>query len=518
MFFICTQLLELAGMILKVESGAQRLENVTMARIAVLTARSARAVRERQSADADADNVRRAVAAGKVVQAEQASVSGETDLEELALPRSGLLEEVGPDAGGGASSWVGSPPSSGNTIMSIFELDEEEDEDEAGEWAMMVQDGDDEGVLPARAPEAADSGEAAAGGDFLGRGVEGAGAGAAGLGGDRDTFVELTRRVLGDLDEANVTGSGSLELSQLRRSFKKLEAGDNGRAATESSRSPRELGRAESGKNRDDAPPASAGGEEGARRGAMRSRGGDGPQRGNAARGGFKARFGGQVRFGGAVSNKARWPLASGTTLRPDGGLAGGAGRGTRRGASPGRRGSSTQRRRSGESTGAGEGDLLEGTQILLVRHGQSTWNAQGRWQGQADMPLSSLGVAQSALAAVRLASNQTVFSEEMGIVNITAVYTSNMQRAVQTASILAQQAGLGSVIEDERLRERSVGEWSGLTYEEVRAQHHRDFTIPAAYRDTVHAPGLPLACHQVPSPISHPYVPKLMHSPCIMD
>ena len=83
-------------------------------------------------------------------------------------------------------------------------------------------------------------------------------------------------------------------------------------------------------------------------------------------------------------------------------------------------------------------------------------------------MPLSSLGVAQSALAAVRLASNQTVFCEDMGIVNISAVYTSNMQRAVQTAGILAQQAGLGQVIEDDRLRERSVGEWSGLTYEEV--------------------------------------------------
>jgi len=104
-----------------------------------------------------------------------------------------------------------------------------------------------------------------------------------------------------------------------------------------------------------------------------------------------------------------------------------------------------------------------------LVRHGQSTWNAQGRWQGQADMPLSSLGVAQSALAAVRLAANESVHCESLAVMNISAVYTSNMQRAVQTASILSQQAGLGPVVQDERLRERSVGEWSGLTYEQVQ-------------------------------------------------
>uniref|UniRef100_A0A7S4P0K4 Phosphoglycerate mutase n=1 Tax=Guillardia theta TaxID=55529 RepID=A0A7S4P0K4_GUITH len=108
-------------------------------------------------------------------------------------------------------------------------------------------------------------------------------------------------------------------------------------------------------------------------------------------------------------------------------------------------------------------------TQILLVRHGQSTWNAEGRWQGQADMSLSSLGVAQSVQAALRLSGGPQVLAEGGGIPDIGAIYSSNMKRAKQTAQILSSQAGLGKIMEDERFRERSVGEWSGLTYEEVQ-------------------------------------------------
>jgi 2'-5' RNA ligase len=57
------------------------------------------------------------------------------------------------------------------------------------------------------------------------------------------------------------------------------------------------------------------------------------------------------------------------------------------------------------KAAGKTEAQKASATSILLLRHGQSTWNAEGRWQGQADMPLSQLGFAQSALAAVRLGS-----------------------------------------------------------------------------------------------------------------
>ena len=67
---------------------------------------------------------------------------------------------------------------------------------------------------------------------------------------------------------------------------------------------------------------------------------------------------------------------------------------------SGGRAGKSRSKRHERESA-----DAKDLTNILLVRHGQSTWNAEGRWQGQADMPLSGMGVAQAALAAVRLGS-----------------------------------------------------------------------------------------------------------------
>ncbi len=97
-------------------------------------------------------------------------------------------------------------------------------------------------------------------------------------------------------------------------------------------------------------------------------------------------------------------------------------------------------------------------TRILLVRHGQSTWNADGRWQGRADPPLSDLGVRQAEVAA------ETV--EEFGI---TRIWTSPLVRANQTAAIIA--SGLGLEVEnDARLMERDAGDWTGKTRAEIEA------------------------------------------------
>src|SRR5688572_29468638 len=97
---------------------------------------------------------------------------------------------------------------------------------------------------------------------------------------------------------------------------------------------------------------------------------------------------------------------------------------------------------------------------LLLVRHGQSTWNAARRWQGWADPPLSELGEEQAREAVPRL--------RPLGLV---AVFSSDLVRARQTAAILADGLGLPfdeAVGVEPGLRERSVGEWSGLVTEEI--------------------------------------------------
>jgi broad specificity phosphatase PhoE len=94
-------------------------------------------------------------------------------------------------------------------------------------------------------------------------------------------------------------------------------------------------------------------------------------------------------------------------------------------------------------------------TRILLVRHGQSEWNLSGRWQGQADPPLTDLGRSQARAAARSLGT-------------VDAIWSSDLQRAAETATILAGELGVGPVVVDPDLRERDAGEWSGLTRVEI--------------------------------------------------
>jgi len=98
---------------------------------------------------------------------------------------------------------------------------------------------------------------------------------------------------------------------------------------------------------------------------------------------------------------------------------------------------------------------------LFLVRHGQSTWNAESRWQGQADPPLSELGEQQASAAAERLATGDP----------IDAVWASDLERARRTAELVAGHLGLAVQL-DERLRERHAGEWTGLTRAEIEARY----------------------------------------------
>jgi len=92
---------------------------------------------------------------------------------------------------------------------------------------------------------------------------------------------------------------------------------------------------------------------------------------------------------------------------------------------------------------------------ILLVRHGQSEWNAEGRWQGWADPPLSELGRRQSVLAGQELE-------------DIDVAVSSDLRRAVDTAALMVQPLGLSAAAVEPRLRERDVGKWTGLTRREI--------------------------------------------------
>jgi len=98
-------------------------------------------------------------------------------------------------------------------------------------------------------------------------------------------------------------------------------------------------------------------------------------------------------------------------------------------------------------------------TRILVLRHGQSEWNALGRWQGQADIALTDVGYEQACRAA-----------DKLGMFD--AIASSDLIRARQTATIIAESLGVGLLPADPRFRETDVGEWQGLTHDQIE----RDF------------------------------------------
>jgi broad specificity phosphatase PhoE len=98
-------------------------------------------------------------------------------------------------------------------------------------------------------------------------------------------------------------------------------------------------------------------------------------------------------------------------------------------------------------------------TRIHLVRHGETEWNRELRWQGHSDPPLNERGRDQARRLAAALA--RTPF---------TAVYSSDLRRAAETAEILAAPLGLAVCLES-RLREIDVGSWEGFTLAELEAR-----------------------------------------------
>lgn len=101
------------------------------------------------------------------------------------------------------------------------------------------------------------------------------------------------------------------------------------------------------------------------------------------------------------------------------------------------------------------------GRVLLVVRHAQSEWNAARRWQGVADSPLTELGRRQARTAA-------EVVADRYGAAAFEGIWSSDLGRAVQTASILAEVLGSGPIRTDVRLREAAAGPWEGLGRAEI--------------------------------------------------
>jgi broad specificity phosphatase PhoE len=97
---------------------------------------------------------------------------------------------------------------------------------------------------------------------------------------------------------------------------------------------------------------------------------------------------------------------------------------------------------------------------LLLVRHGETALNAEHRWQGHHDAPLSATGRAEAEALAARVAAEGPA-----------ALYSSDLPRARETAGAIARLTGLEPSF-DARWREVDVGEWLGLTPGEVESRH----------------------------------------------
>jgi broad specificity phosphatase PhoE len=100
-------------------------------------------------------------------------------------------------------------------------------------------------------------------------------------------------------------------------------------------------------------------------------------------------------------------------------------------------------------------------TTLLLVRHGETDWNRDGRWQGHSDTNLNDAGREQARGVAAELD-------------DIDVIYSSDLARARETAEIIAEAVGR-DVRTDERLRERSFGAWEGLTAPDIEERFAED-------------------------------------------
>ena len=97
---------------------------------------------------------------------------------------------------------------------------------------------------------------------------------------------------------------------------------------------------------------------------------------------------------------------------------------------------------------------------IILIRHGETVWNVEGKMQGHGDSPLTDLGIAQAQAVGERL--RHAAF---------TTLYASDLGRTMDTARYIATVTG-HEIVPDQRLRERNVGTFQGITVREAREKY----------------------------------------------
>ena len=130
-----------------------------------------------------------------------------------------------------------------------------------------------------------------------------------------------------------------------------------------------------------------------------------------------------------------------------------------------------------------------------MVRHGQSEWNADGRWQGQEDPPLTDLGRSQARHAA-------------KGVGAVDGIFASPLDPAATTAAIIGEELGVGPVITMPGLMERHAGDWQGLTRAEIEERdpgYLADGRRPPGWEDDGHVEGRVLAAFDAVA-TEHPY------------
>jgi broad specificity phosphatase PhoE len=115
---------------------------------------------------------------------------------------------------------------------------------------------------------------------------------------------------------------------------------------------------------------------------------------------------------------------------------------------------------------------------ILFIRPGETDWNRAGKQQGGAASPLNTLGRRQAEK-----------LDNMLRVIGISALYSSTTRRAAQTAEIIAAQVGYAPIM-DERLRERSVGQWQGLTVAEIRDWYPDEYAALLKDVDSYSIPG----------------------------
>ncbi len=102
---------------------------------------------------------------------------------------------------------------------------------------------------------------------------------------------------------------------------------------------------------------------------------------------------------------------------------------------------------------------------LIIIRHGETTWNHQHKIQGRADIPLSALGKKQAKLLGERFSKTK-----------IDAIYSSKLQRSINTAKAVANYHSSTKTIADKSLNEMDWGKWEGLNFQEIEKKFPKEF------------------------------------------